>query len=262
MYPDNETRISQEHLAAVFSKMKDPVCLLGGWAVYLTVNERFSQANGRDYLGSRDIDLGFHVDPKWSSSELQSSALAQSVQILKDRGFVGLGFRLAKYYEMDTMKEITEEQAKKKPHYEIFQLYVDPMSDNPHPAAREVLGFPLLDERLLSHVFEGGRAVLLSSFGGTFRLPAPEILVSTKLKSAPDRTKDDKRIKDICDIYALLWYSGKTLPELKKEVTTILGRKKISDSISKFADEDYTQAAAATGINKDEIGRVIGELAR
>lgn len=260
MYPDNETKMSQEHLTAVFSNMKEPVCLLGGWAVYLTVNEKFNQANGRNYLGSRDIDLGFHVDPKWSTTELQSSALAQSVKIMKDGGFVGVGFRLVKYYDMDTKKEITEAAAKKKRPYEMFQLYVDTVSDNPHTHAQKVLGFPLLDEQLLSYVFKDGRFVSLSDFGGAFKLPAPEILVSTKLKSAPDRTKDDKRIKDICDIYALLWYSSKTLPELKREVTAILGREKIVDTISKFMDEDYSQVSTVTGIDKDEIVRVIEEL--
>lgn len=262
MYQDNEIKISQEHLTAIFSNMKEPVCLLGGWAVYLTVNEKFNQANGRNYLGSRDVDLGFHVDPKWSTTELQRSALAQSVKILKDRGFVGVGFRLVRYYDMDTKKEITEEEAKKKRPYEIFQLYVDTMSDNIHTDAQKVLGFPLLDEQLLSYVFNDGRFTSMSDFGGTFKLPAPEILVSTKLKSVLDRTKDDKRIKDICDIYALLWYSSKTLPELKKEVTAIFGREKIVDTISKFTDDDYSQVSTVTGVDKAEIIQVIGELAR
>lgn len=83
LYQNYETEISQEHLNAVFSQMKEPVCLLGGWAVYLTVNPQFNQTHGRNYLGSRDIDLGFHVDPTWSTKELESSALAQSVKILK-----------------------------------------------------------------------------------------------------------------------------------------------------------------------------------
>lgn len=76
MYQDYETQISQDHLTAVFSQMKEPVCLLGGWAVYLTVNKRFNEANGRNYLGSRDIDLGFHINPKWPMEELKKSALA------------------------------------------------------------------------------------------------------------------------------------------------------------------------------------------
>jgi hypothetical protein len=62
--------------------MTQPVCLMGGWAVYLTMNAKFNEINGRNYIGSRDIDLGFHIDPRWSAEQLQKSALSQSANIL------------------------------------------------------------------------------------------------------------------------------------------------------------------------------------
>ena len=61
-YTEDETVISKSNLSAVVSNVKGPVCLLGGWAVYATVNQNFSAERGRNYVGSRDIDLGFHVD--------------------------------------------------------------------------------------------------------------------------------------------------------------------------------------------------------
>lgn len=262
MYPKYETGISQGHLTAIFSEMKEPVCLLGGWAVYLTVNARFSQDQGRNYLGSRDIDLGFHIDPAWSKDDLQKSALAQSVKILADRGFVGLGSRFVKHYDINTKEELTEAQARKKPSYDLFQLYIDPMADNPHADAAEIVGFPLLDEPLLSHVFSGEKFVSMGEFGGKFKMPAPEILVSTKLKSAPNRTKDDKRIKDISDLYALLWYSEVEFGELKQRVQGILGDVAIGTATSKFTDSDYTAVAAAIGIDASQISQVIDDLAR
>lgn len=100
MYPDHETQISQEHLTAMFSQMTQPVCLMGGWAVYLTVNAKFNEINGRNYLGSRDIDIGFHIDPTWSTEELQKSALAQSAKILTNRGFFGISARFVKFYDI------------------------------------------------------------------------------------------------------------------------------------------------------------------
>jgi hypothetical protein len=262
LYPKYETDISQEHLTTVFSQMKEPVCLLGGWAVYLTVNARFNQDQGRNYLGSRDIDLGFHIDPAWSKNDLQKSAFAQSVKILADRGFVGLGSRFVKYYDINTKEELTEAQARRKQSYDIFQLYVDPMADNPHADAAEIVGFPLLDEPLLSHVFSGEKFVSMDEFGGKFKMPAPEILVSTKLKSAPDRTKDDKRIKDISDMYALLWYSEVEFGELKHRVQGILGDAAIRAVTSKFTEDDYAAVAAAIGLDAGQISRVIGDLAR
>ena len=218
LYQDYETEISQQHLAAGFSEMQEPVCLLGGWAVFLTVNERFNRATGQNYLGSRDIDLGFHVDSNWSEEELRNSALAKSVKILTDRKFIGIGSRFVKHYDINTKEELSEEESKKKQSYDMFQLYVDPMSDNVHEGAQKIVGFPLLDEPLLSYVFEDGKFVLMSEFGGKFKLPNPEILISTKLKSVTDRTKDDKRIKDVSDIYALMWHSKTDFTQLKQEV--------------------------------------------
>ncbi|MGB6463104.1 MAG: hypothetical protein WBF38_02620 [Nitrosotalea sp.] len=248
-------------MAAVFSQMKEPVCLLGGWAVYLTVNPKFNKTNGRNYLGSRDIDLGFHIDPNWSSMELEKSALAQSIKILKSRGFNGLGSRFVKYYDINTKKELSDAESRKKPSYEMFQLYVDPMVDNIHAAAQKIVGFPLLDEPLLSHVFVGQKFTSLSEFGGKFRLPMPEILIATKLKSVPSRNKDDKRIKDISDIYALLWYSDDEFSELKQKVQQILGIPAISDVVSKFTQDEYSVVSIAIGIGPTEISRVITDLA-
>ncbi|MHB8603463.1 MAG: hypothetical protein ACYC6W_12180 [Nitrosotalea sp.] len=261
LYQNYETEISQEHLNAVFAQMKEPVCLLGGWAVYLTVNRQFNRTHGRNYLGSRDIDLGFHVDPTWSTKELESSALAQSVKILKDRGFIGLSSRFVKYYDINTKKELTEAQAKKMQSYDMFQLYVDPMSDNLHAEAQKIVGFPLLDESLLSQVFVNGKFTVLSEFGGKFKLPTPEVLIAAKLKSAPNRPKDDKRIKDISDIYALAWYSGVDFKDLRQSVQKISGVQKIHDTVSGFTASEYAAVSNAIGIDSAEISRVINELA-
>lgn len=262
MYPDYETRISQEHLTAVFSQMTQPVCLMGGWAVYLTVNAKFNETNGRNYIGSRDIDLGFHIDHKWSSEELQRSALAQSAKILADRGFFGISSRFVKYYDINTKKELTEEESKKKPSYDMFQLYVDTMGDSTHADAEKILGFPLLDEPLLSHVFVDGKSVNVTELGGRFTLPMPETLISMKLKSVPGRTKDDKRIKDIADIYALSWYSDVEFPELRRRVQQILGIKYISETVSNFTKDDYLAVSKAIGIEPADVSRVVNELAK
>lgn len=68
LYQDYKVQISQSQLSRVLPKFGGQVCLLGGWAVYLTVNENFKEARGRNFMGSRDIDLGFHIDRTWTDS--------------------------------------------------------------------------------------------------------------------------------------------------------------------------------------------------
>ncbi len=67
-YADEITGISEEELRPLCQTVEPPACLLGGWAVHLHVNDGFRDAYGREYIGSRDVDLGFHVDPDWSGT--------------------------------------------------------------------------------------------------------------------------------------------------------------------------------------------------
>ena len=41
LYQDYEIQVSQSQLSNMLSRLGDDVCLLGGWAVYLTVNRNF-----------------------------------------------------------------------------------------------------------------------------------------------------------------------------------------------------------------------------
>ena len=51
LYETYEAEISKGTLPAVLAGIDEPVCLLGGWAVYLAVNSRYKKARGRDYHG-------------------------------------------------------------------------------------------------------------------------------------------------------------------------------------------------------------------
>ena len=70
-------RYPSRELSKVLSELGGQVCLLGGWAVYLTVNENFRASEGRNFMGSRDIDLGFHVDQRLDRFGAQRLGLRQ-----------------------------------------------------------------------------------------------------------------------------------------------------------------------------------------
>ncbi len=46
LYENYEAEISKDNLSTVLSQVAKPVCLLGGWAVYLTVNENYKRVMG------------------------------------------------------------------------------------------------------------------------------------------------------------------------------------------------------------------------
>ena len=102
MYETYETRISYEYLKTVVDRLVEPVCLIGGWAVYQHVNENFKQATGRDYIGSRDIDIGFHFETDWNEKTLRESAFARSLRIIEDNQvFKYCLFLLLLFYKTD-----------------------------------------------------------------------------------------------------------------------------------------------------------------
>ena len=72
LYEPNETKTSQKQPEQIFKSLKGPACLLGGWAVYHIVNKNFEKTNGKPYIGSRDIDIGFHIDKNWTEKAARS----------------------------------------------------------------------------------------------------------------------------------------------------------------------------------------------
>lgn len=253
MYNLFETETSFEYLKKVIIKLEEPVCLLGGWAVYLIVNNNFNKAMHRDYIGSRDIDLAFHVDKKWSIDELKKSSIANALTVLeKEMGFKPLSYRLFKQFHIDEKVEISDEKAKTIPTHLLFPLYVDLMVDNLHPKFKEVIGLYALDEPLMRFLFEGRRKVI-NLFNRKIWVPNPALLLATKLNSVSNRDKEYKKIKDVCDIYALMSYSGVNIKKLRKDVLKFLSQDKITANLRAISKEDIIKGSIILGVMERDM---------
>ena len=85
-------------------------------------------------------------------------------------------------------------------------------------------------------------------------------MLSTKIKSLPDRT-EDKRIKDICDIYAICFFSEKKVKELIKEVNTILDKSRLEKLRPLLkSDEEFLKAADHLLVDGESIKNLFKEL--
>jgi len=262
LYEPSEIRTSERQLEKIFKQLEEHTCLLGGWATYHIVNKNFEKANGRKYIGSRDIDIGFRIDKHWNEEQLRKSEFMTAIRIIENMGFRSVSFRLVKDFDLDTGKELTPEESAELPLYQIFQLCIDPVVDYIHPKIKSLLGFVPIDEPLLSLVFQDKMYTITPLFEKTVLLPKPHVLLAMKLNSAPNRDKENKRIKDIADIYALLWHSDITLPQLKKQLFSIYPKEKARKTIQNFTKEDMNRVSTAIGINTQEISRVLTELTR
>jgi hypothetical protein len=253
LYQPYETEISESYLSKVFGKVGGQICLLGGWAVYLNVNKNFSSANGKNYVGSKDIDLGFHVDKTWSDSMFKESEFARAAKALEEFGFEPLGFRYVQYFHTETRKQLEGKEVKMTPMHMMFALYIDLIVDNIHPRAKNILGFDPIDEPMLSLVFKEKKFKATNVYGADAMLPHPEVLLATKLNSVVNRDREHKRIKDIADIYALLWYSAVKIKEIKERLLLIYPSKKAAETVSSFTDDELALVSQVLDADKAEI---------
>lgn len=260
LYQRTETETSQQQLKKIFARVKGEACLLGGWAVYYLVNNNFEKATGRSYIGSRDIDLGFHINKKWTKQQLENSEFAKTIKIIEDMGFNSVSFRLIKDFNIENGKELTTQESAKLPIYQIFQLYIDPIVDNINPEIKNLLGFVPIDEPLLSLVFKDKMQSPKLILGKKVILPEPSALLAMKINSAPKRDKENKLIKDIADIYALLWHSDVKISQLKEQLYSIIPKEKVTKTTKEFSGESIERVAKVLGIRAQEIQRVLSEI--
>jgi hypothetical protein len=129
-----------------------------------------------------------------------------------------------------------------------------------HPKIKTLLGFVPIDEPLLSLVFQENEYNMQTLFGKKVILPKPHVLLAMKLNSAPRRDKENKLIKDIADIYALLWHSDINLSQLRDRLFSIIPSEQARKTIQNFSKDDLARVAAILGINTQEISRVLREI--
>ena len=239
MYEQNEIEISKKFLNEVIASIDEPIVLLGGWAIYFLINKSYRGTTGRDYIGSRDIDLGF----KLSSQNLERSTFAKSYdKLTKDLGFRQLSFRLFKEIHTDTGEALKQDEAKDIPIYQIFPMYVDFVVDRIPDNFRNYFGFTPVDEPLLKHVFANEKnRIVLHEFERTIWIPTPEILLATKIKTYPNRDKDHKRIKDLCDITVILLFTS--ISPINKVITKFINRKEINKFKNTLTKKEIKQVA-------------------
>lgn len=264
-YVPQVTALSEQELQAVFGAAEPPVCLLGGWAVHLHVNPDFHSEHGREYIGSRDIDIGVHVDTGWSDEELPGTPVGTSISAIDGMGYTKSRFGFVQTFLRDSQERISESEATEYGMHEVFQVYVDVIPDTTElDEFREVFGFKPPAESLLSPVFEDDLGEPLSEFvswspAKQKLIVPPALLASMKVRSLPDRDKSHKRVKDVADLHALLWYV-KDYGEIKRDALEYVSESDL-DRLEDAVDESvFENAAQLLRIDQQLISNSITRL--
>ncbi len=224
-YAGPETSTSLEVLKELLPNLPEPVMVLGGWGVYFTVRATWIDAYSQEYFGSRDIDLGFYTPEDVSIEALKQGNMPATVAFLESEGFTRQGmYQIVRYHDWDTHEVLDPLRAASMPLYQYYTVAVDLITSSQRPDLREVAGFQPFSEPLLALAFENRlhrQGIELD--GRRIWLPAPHILAAMKLRSLPSRQKDEKSVKDVCDLYALVSASGVPPRTLRSRVHSVLG---------------------------------------
>ena len=242
MYDPLETDLSRKELTAIFKEsIGIPICLIGGWASYFYVNEKYKRAFGKEYMGSRDIDIFF--DPK---KEKEFS------KVVNKRGFTknGLPFRYEKIYDRESKTFVTPEEAKRKPLYDLIYIFLDLFSNE--------------KTDLLGSWWD------LEPFKKTAYFPIDnffvadiDTLIASKCTAIFARDKADKENKDACDLYALVVYSDKQIIPttlLQKAIEKILNRFDLLYTIAEHVLLDPSRQSIVEVTLRDKLKEINNHL--
>lgn len=266
-YVDQVTDLSEQELQSVFDVAEPPVCLLGGWAVHLHVNPQFEEEHGRQYIGSRDIDLGVHVNPEWKPEELPETPVGDSITRIRELGYTKSRFGFVQNFHRDNGDRISEDEASQYDMHEIFQVYIDIIPDTSElEPFREVFGFKPPAEPFLKPVFEEGMGEPLRDHvsweaSREAKIVSPEVLAAMKTRSLPDRDKSHKRVKDVADLHALLWYT-KDYSDMRSALLQRASNEDIQRLEEAVSREVFENAAQLLQVNPDIVENSITRLFR
>ena len=248
-YVPQITELSEHELQKVFEAAEPPVCLLGGWAVHLHVNTGFQSEHGREYIGSRDIDIGVHVETDRSRETIPKTPVGNSISAIEELGYTKSRFGFVQHFLRDSQERISEDEAGEYGMHEVFQVYVDVIPDTTDlDTFRDVFGFKPPAEPLLAPAFEDGEGEPLSEFvswsPSSDKMIVPsELLAAMKIRSLPDRDKSHKRVKDVADLHALLWYV-KDYSKMKTQASEYISDSdltRLEDAVDRTVFEDAAQ---------------------
>lgn len=208
MYDPLETDISREQLVLISKECKKRgilICIIGGWASYFYVNQEYRRAFGKDYMGSRDIDIFFD-----SKKQKEFSDIVTKLGFEKS----GLYFRYVKFFNRVTKKFITEKETKTEEPFNLIHIFLDLFSNKKTTNINSWSDLEPL-KKISSFIIED------------FSVADIDTLIALKCTVLFARDKADKENKDACDLYALLKYSKKKIastPLLIHAIEKILNR--------------------------------------
>ncbi|MEW6221861.1 MAG: hypothetical protein AB1476_00860 [Candidatus Hadarchaeota archaeon] len=197
IYDPLETEASKKILLELIDELQpsESFGLVGGWAVHSLVGEEFLKATGREFPMSRDIDV--FIDCEGSFPREFARAIGKV-------GFTPreYKFRYTLILDRNSMDKLSEREARGRQAFELIYVYLDVLGNKESSKLgvwpNEIVG-RIIGEKATKVITIGGRQV---------PVPRGDLLLLLKTEAFLQRETREKKMKDACDIYGLLFYSS------------------------------------------------------
>ena len=100
----------------------------------------------------------------------------------------------------------------------------------------------------------------MSSISDKLFIPTREIIIAMKIHSLPTRGIRHKIVKDLCDLYGLLWYSPKSLERIAKELAKFLEENSLEKLKNKIDSALMKECEVILGEPKGSMNTVLNDL--
>lgn len=192
------------------------ICVCGGWAVYFIVNEYFKEQKDTNYIGSQDIDIGFFLKPMMGKKELESTNLFKMLDILGKNEFEPSIFGYKKEIPFENSDLLKDEE-------KLFTLYVDIIVNSYPQSYQDIHKNSFFEVPLIENIYNDKKyQVKIPRISKYLFIPTREMMIAMKILSLPLREKHHKKVKDLCDLYTLIWSASKSPDKIIDEIIELL----------------------------------------
>lgn len=254
IYDPLETEASRKILLELLDEIKlnKSFGLVGGWAVNSLISGEFLRATGREFPRSRDIDVFI---------DCRGDFPRKFANTVKKIGFVPgeYKFRYTLILDRDSMSKLNEREARKKDVFELIYVFLDVLGNEESDAVgvwpNEIVG-KIIDEKAMKVLAMEGRQVFV---------PNEDLLLLLKVDSFLQRETKEKRMKDACDIYGLLFYSQPKIWEFIRGDPWKLERARrgveamLSEEVLEFIADELFGDRLKSGLLKRNLSRLFGQ---
>jgi len=151
-------------------------------------------------------------------TELESTNLFKMLDILEKNEYEPSMFGYKKDIPFENI-DLSKDEGEEK----MFTLYVDIIVNSYPQSYQDIHKNSFFEVPLIENTYNDKKyQVKIPKISKYLFIPAREMMIAMKIISLPSRGKHHKMVKDLCDLYTLIWSADKSPDKIIDEIIGLL----------------------------------------